>query len=77
MTEGKSVAPSASCGSCTIEVLLGMWTPIDMPEEGKSVGGKATSSPCWSCAVEVRAHSEVLQMEGIRRNSRGGCDELL
>ena len=46
MTAGKSVggeAPSAPYGYCTVEVLEGKWTIIDMTQ-GKSVGGNAPSA---------------------------------
>ena len=43
MTEGKSVggeAPSAPYGHCTVDVLVGKWTTLDMIK-GKSVVGEA------------------------------------
>ena len=56
MTEGKSVggeAPSsAPYGHCTVEVLVGKWTTLDMTK-GKSVGGEAPSAPYEHCTVEV------------------------
>ena len=55
MTEGKSVggeAPSTPSGHCTVEVLVGKWTTLDVTE-GISVGDKGPSTPSGHSTVEV------------------------